>query len=226
MVSTICTVFERDFHIGLAALINSLYGNGFRGTVWAGYRGSLPPWSKLPDSTEIQDFKPTTDLTVRFVPLSTQEALIRYKPEFMMQIIESSGADLRELFYLDSDIVVNAPWSFFQDWITYGIAVCEDINSPVHHTHPVRGFWRKNYASNDIALRRELDVYVNGGFLGLTKENFGFLEHFRRIKKLYLSTVTSSGDRFLEDQRVSLYSSSGEQDALILPWKQPLCLSA
>lgn len=42
---TICTLFDGDFHYGLAAMLNSLVQAGYKGTVWAGYRGALHPGS-------------------------------------------------------------------------------------------------------------------------------------------------------------------------------------
>ena len=66
--------------------------------------------------------------------------------------------DLGTLFYFDPDIIVKCDWKFLEQWAETGIALCEDINSPMSSTHPIRAMWDGFYRPHGFAVARALDV--------------------------------------------------------------------
>ena len=73
MSTAICTLFEGDYHRGLGALVNSLCKHGYQGTVWAGYRGALPPWVEPRDHDDGDvEFRLPSGGAIRFVPVHTE----------------------------------------------------------------------------------------------------------------------------------------------------------
>jgi hypothetical protein len=181
MISAICTLFEGNYHYGVATLSNSLYSQGFRGIIYVGYRGALPDWILKGKKEAFGKWKeaftitPIEGMQLVFLPLNTNYSLTNYKPDFMLELWEGPAKDAAALFYFDPDIVINDSWSCFEQWVNCGVALCEDINSPLQEFHPLRVGWRDYYKKHDIVLQYKNQIYVNGGFIGLLKKDISFL---------------------------------------------------
>ena len=183
MSSAICTLFEGNYHYGLGSLVNSLFKNGFRGIICVGFRGDLPPWAE-PVSERVDElvFKVAEGLEIRFLRLKITVHLTNFKPDFMLDVWDSHCPESEQLFYFDPDIVIKCRWEFFEEWAEKGIALCEDINSPVPETHPLRKGWQELFARYDIELNFTTDLYLNGGFVGVARRNRGFLDAWIKVQ--------------------------------------------
>lgn len=192
MNSIVCTLFEGAYHYGVAALVNSLYKNGFIGDFYAGYRGELPPWAKeaqinpLLDYPLVHTYYVNGEIRVHFIPITTNYHFTNYKPDFILQLLEGPALNSDAVFYFDPDIVLVAPWSYFEDWVNCGVAVCEDIKSPLEKFHPKRMGWRKYYKEYGIELKYKNSIYVNGGFVGILSTNKYFIETWQ-LMQLHMS---------------------------------------
>jgi hypothetical protein len=181
MFSSVCTLFEGRYHYGVAALSNSLYKQGFRGTIYVGYRGELPNWALQGKKEAIGKWEeaitlaPVEGMQLVFLPLKTDYSLTNYKPDFMLELWEGPANTSDALFYFDPDIVVNDSWTCFEQWVYCGVALCEDVNSPLQEFHPRRVGWRNYYKEFNINLNFKNQTYVNGGFVGLLKKDSSFL---------------------------------------------------
>ena len=189
MEYAVCTLFENQYHFGVAALTNSLYQRGYRGPVFAGYRGELPPWTsaarvnpsiKWPGSKTLDVAE---GLQIHFLPLETDYHLTNYKPDFMMILWNSIAKEASAMYYFDPDIVINASWSVFQDWVLCGVALCEDVNSPLAENHPRRVAWRQYFGQKGISLTFRDHIYANGGYIGLSRKDQDFLAIWKSIQE-------------------------------------------
>ena len=181
-MAIICTLFEGNYHYGLGALVNSLHARGFRGHLYAGYRGELPPWAvskvRQNGAGTLLDIAP--ECTVHFLPVDTERHLNNYKPLFVLELMRQHPDD-DGFFFFDPDIIVRAHWLFFEEWVTEGIALCEDINHYMPRNHPVRRAWKRYAAQRGLAIRQDLDNFYNGGFFGVRREHAGFLHTWNRL---------------------------------------------
>jgi hypothetical protein len=185
MTSAVCTLFEGSYHYGVGALANSLYAHGYRGTIYAGFRGKLPPWVTGAKTTDgFIEFSPVEGLVIRFIPLTTKIHLTNFKPDFMLSLWEDHCPQAQSFFYFDPDIVVMCPWTFFENWVQAGVAVCADVNPAMPPNHPIRHAWKQYYLPHGITFRREPDIYFNGGFFGLRREQMEFLHCWQKLQQL------------------------------------------
>lgn len=202
MNTAVCTLFEKHYHFGLGGLANSLYRHGYRGVIWAGYRGPLPPWAApVQDAGGWQEFCVTEDFSIRFVPLSTDVHLTNYKPDFVGEVLERCDPSLEAVFYFDPDIVIKCRWSFFEEWVGFGIALVQEItNSNMPWNHPVRLQWKKHAEALGFPVKREMNQYFNAGFLGLRREWLGSVRTWKTLQdamgaEVGLGTFMPGGDR-------------------------------
>jgi hypothetical protein len=206
MNATACTLFEGDYHLGAAALINSLVAADFTGTVICGYKGALPSWAehahRLPH------------ITVKFVVLTTPQHLTNHKAVFMNACWDEHAPETDQLYYFDPDIVVKAPWNVLARWAKDGVALCEDINANLLARHPYRLAWLDFLAAHGLSARRTLERYHNAGFIGLPRALRAFIQDWQRVLDLAAHELGPL-NRLKNGQPHRLFHSM-DQDALNL----------
>ena len=226
MSVAVCTLFEKDYHYGVAGLVNSLIHNGFTGTVYAGFRGPLPEWAGAAQPVAIGNWPQARRLEISpgtalvFLPMQTPAHFTNVKPDFMLELFAQQDLGIERLIYLDPDICLVTPWQFVADWLTCGVALCEDVNSPMPRNYPRRVGWRRYFSQYGIALEYRSDAYANGGCCGVSRQDMQFLENWRRLSQLMaeltggLATAkVEGGARFRQSGFASCFDCS-DQDAL------------
>jgi hypothetical protein len=184
-MSDVCTLFEHDYHFGLAAFVNSLVRSGFVGSIWAGYRGALPEWASEARSVdEHHELTVNSQVTICFIPVSFSKHLTYCKPTFMELLLDQYCPEAKSLFYFDPDIIVKCRWSYFEEWVQFGIALCEDIISPLNRNNPLRSAWKSFYQTQGYKTCQEFDVYVNGGFIGILRSARDFLKLWSELQDM------------------------------------------
>ncbi len=192
---SVCTLFERNYHHGVVGLVNSLVTKGFEGNIYAGYRGELPSWVVSSSQNEVENLghvvtMQVTDTTwLHLILLDTDYHFTNYKPDFMLQLWKTVASDAEAMVYMDPDIVLLQYWSNITEWLSAGVAVCEDVNSPVAEFHPRRVAWREYYGQRGVQLKFKEAFYANGGFVGVTKSRISFIEDWQRNQELMAEAI-------------------------------------
>jgi hypothetical protein len=199
MNTAICTLFERDYHHGVAALTNSLVRQGFTGRIFAGYRGPLPAWAEpsrnavLGQWTRARILPVTADCEIVFLPLATEAHFTNIKPDFLLDLLSEPSVAIEHVLYLDPDICLVRDWQFMRDWMSCGVALCEDVNSPIGEHHPRRVGWRVHFGEHGIGLRYRCDAYVNGGCVGVARRDVAFLENWKLLGQHMAEVIGGHG---------------------------------
>jgi hypothetical protein len=220
MNASVCTLFEGHYHFGVAAWVNSLYYQGYRGAVYVGYRGTLPHWSKeATDDSSLswpgaKTLQVAEGLQLHFLPVTTEFHLTNYKPFFMLSILEGFS-QLDSLTYFDPDIVVKCKWSFFENWLSHGVALVHEISyNDMPPSHPLRMEWLKVIKQAGLQSARDIHSYINGGFCGVSRKNIEFLKVWANITQVAIRQFGLTPDQWSHDYDRTFMFHSQDQDTL------------
>jgi hypothetical protein len=200
----ICSLFEGDYHIGLAVLINSIARAGFTGLFWIGYRGSLPPWTGQLVRRADGVFEVGSAL-LHFQLVDTERHFSQLKPDFMARLF-SEGIAPKYLWYFDPDITVRCDWGFYQRWIGNGVCLCQENNmGTMSSDHPLRCEWIElARAANWGEPVQVQERYYNSGFVALPIEHREFLQVWSSAAQL-ANAAGVDQDSFLTQSRASTF---------------------
>lgn len=182
--TAICTLFEGDYHFGVAALINSLVRGGYKGTFWAGYRGTLPPWLDQLQCIDAERnlYLVANQVRLGFLSVETKLHFTNYKPQFMLNLLADQAASSDYLWYFDPDIYLLCGWPFFAKWQRYGIALCEDL---LYFTLPANNLLRQQWAEiaegMGLGEPKLIAQHFNGGMVGVPATYVSFLQLWKRV---------------------------------------------
>lgn len=212
--SAVCTLFEGNYHHGVAVLINSLLRNGFSGSLFVGYKGELSGWCSKADQDNSVEWPGARSLTidqrtkVYFLPAQTARHLAHYKPDFMLSLLEGPARAFDDITYFDPDIVVKCPWNYFSKWINYGVAIVHEIiMNDMPDTHPIRMEWKEIISKNNKQVRRQLSSYLNCGFCGVSKKDTEFLSIWSEMIDLAVNFYKQDPTKFASFDRTSPFWS-------------------
>lgn len=190
----VCTLFEGDYDLGVAALLNSLQRSGFDGTVLAFHRGPRPAWSGQVGRLAFE---------VRWLPAPWEGHLTLRKPDALAACF-AAGARLAA--YVDPDVVVELPQAFLRSWLEDAVALCLDVNWNMPPGHPMRRAWQRRFP--EVPLRPR-STYVNAGFVGLDRDHRALLREWALLNDV----VRESAATLKVGGPFELFHSS-DQDAL------------
>jgi hypothetical protein len=200
----VCTLYEDDFHLGVAVLINSIVRSGFRGLFWVGNRGGVPPWTAQLSRSEDGLFQ-VGEARLGFETIESHRHFGQFKPEFLTDTI-IKGIARKQIWYFDPDITVRCEWTFFERWVRHGVCMCQEYTmGTMASNHPLRCEWTElTCAAGWGAPLRQQERYYNSGFVGLDIQHVGFLETWKAAVRLANSSGVEQ-DQFQKGDRAQTF---------------------
>jgi hypothetical protein len=214
----VVTLVERDFLIGNAALFNSVWANGFRGRFIVGFRG----WQGMPPLLrESMTNTKVEGCSIEWHKISTSTHFTNYKSIFLSDLLAGDEA-IEKVTYLDPDVVSACPWSWMNSWCDNGPTMCADVNWWMPSKHPTRWAWKHVIRDEGFSSQRDLDLYINGGFLSLHRRDASFLQHWQVFTDVALRSEAS----FPTTGDIGAWRSGGREKRFHTPDQDALNMAA
>jgi len=187
------TLAEKHYFIGLAALVNSVVKNGpYVDKIIVGYRGTLPSWlPELKSSDRGKSAILKCGIELEFIEIVGDLHMVHEKPKWFLYLTEVLEPTAQEYFFFDSDIIIINRMSFFGEWVSEGIGLCEDVNYDMSATNPIRRKWARFAEEDGYTVNKSLERYYNSGFLSWTR---GTAEFIKDWDKSFATLAKHSGD--------------------------------
>ena len=114
--------------------------------------------------------------------------------------------------FLDPDITFIAPWKFFEEWVSCGVALCADSNFPrVSLNHPWRCKWAELIAAAGLEVTNRLEDYPNSGFFGIRRQDGAFLDRWIDLTEAFERQGGNTRTFLLSERTESI---TGDQDLM------------
>ena len=110
----VCTLAERHYFYGVAALVNSLVSAGFEGAVVVGFRGERPKWlERFARDPKGDTYAITPSVQLRLIEVPGPWHLNNCKPHFIEDLLFKTYPDADLVYYFDTDMVITHSWRSF-----------------------------------------------------------------------------------------------------------------
>ncbi|GAT35360.1 hypothetical protein TSACC_3425 [Terrimicrobium sacchariphilum] len=218
MNTILLTLYQGDYHLGAAAMINSAVRQGFCGRIVLGHDASkLPAWT-----AQLEPVRPGVfhlegaEILFRSIPSPRHFGF--QKPFVMRQMLEEFP-DCEQIFYVDPDILFLSPWKFFTEWAGLGVAYCLDCHFPyLSETHPWRMAWGRLITSAGHAVERMPGHYPNSGFVALPREQASFLKVWEDLTLAYEAEGGNTRSFQLEERHQPIVGDQDLMAASLMAW--------